>query len=113
MPGEEEMQMTDRNLEDRLRALIEKYALKIENADWLEQARIREDFRIDGDDAHEFLEEYSAEFGVDVSGMKFENYFFRETDYSFFGIFSLFRRQPSRSLRVIDLINGAERKILN
>lgn len=39
------------------------------------RTRIGEDLKIIGDDAAEFLEEFSSAFGVDLSSMKFEDYF--------------------------------------
>ena len=39
------------------------------------ETRIGEDLRIVGDDAHELLAEFSTEFAIDMSSIKFEDYF--------------------------------------
>jgi hypothetical protein len=44
------------------------------------QSRLLQDFSIAGDDALEVLEILRGEFGVDLSGLRFESYFPGESD---------------------------------
>lgn len=71
------------------------------------------DLRIDGDDAGEFMQAFSNQFGVDISEFNFSRYFGSEAGFN--PVVSLFRSMLGRAYRftpitLADLANAAEIK---
>lgn len=67
---------------------------------------IENDLGITGDDAIDFIEEFSEEFNVDIQLFEYEKYFKPEGN----SIFSLFNNTPSKQydLKIVDLINAVK-----
>jgi Protein of unknown function (DUF1493) len=79
----------------------------------LQESRINFDFKIDGDDADDFMQAYSKEFNVDLSEFDFEKYFNTEGTDPIIGFFIwLFRsnRTPKSALYVKDLLLAVDTK---
>lgn len=98
------------DLETRVIALL-KSALRVsEPID--SNSELSRDFKIDGDDATEFLDLYAKEFDVDMSTFEFDTFFGPEAGPSPITLLLHLLRRRSRKIpiRVGDLILAAERK---
>lgn len=75
-----------------------------------EETEIENDLGITGDDAVEFLEEFSQKFKVDTSGFDFESYFMTE-GINLSSIFKLFssKKKKRKRLTLKDLQQAVER----
>lgn len=65
---------SDSHLSDTIVDLIAKHTL-LSPCEISLSSRLGEDFRLVGDDAEEFLKEFSKEFNIDLSRMDFNEYF--------------------------------------
>ena len=65
--------------------------------------RLSEDLGMDGDDAAEFLQEYSKKFNVDLSAMNFEEYFAGEGINPVYVLTYLFGKKKYKSVTLGDL----------
>lgn len=69
---------------------------------------------IDGDDAVEFLEEFSQTFNIDMSDFKFERYFLPESKCNWFYtlFFAIFNREKLtfQPLTIKDLVEAVEKR---
>ena len=78
------------------------------------ETRLLHDLGIDGDDAIEFLEQYSEKFHVDISNMNFDSYFGPEAGFNpiYYLLNKLFCKEKLKkiSLTIDDLIKAAEKK---
>lgn len=70
------------------------------------------DLGVDGDDAREFINSYSREFGVSLNEFEFDSYFGPEQSSSVMRIFlSIFKREKLndvKNLKVRDLVDAAK-----
>ena len=64
----------DEVLLDRVKAFVARQ-LSVRSDKLTLATRIREDIGCDGDDGEEFLLAFSKEFGVDLAGLRIEQYF--------------------------------------
>jgi len=72
-------------------------------------ARLREDLRLDGDDADEFLQAFSHEFKVDLSRLKFTDHFAVESGINPLTLLlHVVFEKRKKSIRVSDLVVAAE-----
>jgi len=66
--------------------------------------KLRKDFGIDGDDALEFLQEFSTTFNVDISMIDFHDVFNEEGSWNpFSAVTDFFSNTKKRDLTVVDL----------
>lgn len=81
-----------------------------------DNASLFHDLGVDGDDAQEFMVEYSRKFDVDIDGINFEQYFGDESSgnpLSFLTeLFTKSSYKDLKRLEVMDLIKAVESKKL-
>jgi acyl carrier protein len=100
-----------KNTTEELKPFLETFCSK-KLAQISEDLRITEDLGIDGDDAQELMDSYSAHFGVDLSCFEFRDYFFDE-GFSPSGLKGFFSSTcQCKSLLVKDLEQGIIEGIL-
>lgn len=94
---------------DDIEAFIKKTTGK-SCAHFDENTELEKDLRIWGDDAYEFLEEFSRVFDVDISNFAFSEYFREEGDSTLVIFLNFLTRQRVRrkSLQIKHLIKAAE-----
>ncbi len=79
--------MSDNILSEPLKQLLLKHILA-DYSELVSTCIVSNDLGLNGDDAVEFLEAYSAEFQVDLSRFEFSEFFYEEHDV----VFRFFRR---------------------
>jgi hypothetical protein len=98
----------DRLLFDRIRAVLSHTAHYPETSVSLD-TDIARDVGIWGDDAYHFMEAFMAEFGVDMTGFRFADYF--EGEGMARSLFlSLLGMQPKRRALSVAMLLGAARR---
>lgn len=105
-----EMQTKNQD-KDKLFELISIYLNKKTNL--TEDSDIQYDLGIYGDEAVDLLNEYSKEFGVDISNFDFNRYFHPEGGVFFPKLSKKFSRKKNKlsSISVKDLLDGISKKV--
>jgi hypothetical protein len=93
----------------RVLALVSKHRGAEQSKSASLASTLRDDLRMDGDDAIEFFEEFAAEFDVDLSAFVFDKYFGPEGGFLPAELLSLARkRTPKEPITIARLVAAAE-----
>jgi len=102
--------MTKKYLNKQLLALIEEYSTA--DIEITSSTEIYKDLKIFGDDADEFIQQYSEKFNVNLSNFEIGKYFPDEGNPTLFNLISFIFKKPIRtkyeSITVNDLSIGIE-----
>jgi len=66
--------MADDDIYARIKGMVVDHT-RVKEAVLTPRSRLLQDLGMDGDDAEEFLTAYAAEFGVDMTGFRFDDHF--------------------------------------
>lgn len=80
-----------------------------------ENTELEKDLRIWGDDAYEFLQEFSKVFDVDISNFTFSDYFREEGDFTLTIFLNFLTRQKvhRKALQIKHLLKAVETQVLD
>ncbi len=67
------------------------------------ETRLEQDLGITGDEAYEFIDAFSKQFGIDVTNFRFDNYFELEGDWILPAFVSFFRGKKKEEKMVLTL----------
>ena len=99
----------DTSLQEKLKALIFKYTYKKHIT--LETS-INKNLCIEGDDAIDFLNEFSSLFQVDITDFPFDKYFYNEGELSMIWFYKWFRGNSKSVLSFCQLMESIDKKRL-
>jgi hypothetical protein len=85
-----------------------KYRKKIKS-----ESELEIDLKITGDDAFEFIENFSKKFKVDISRFPIEKYFASESSIDIYLLLFLKRKSKRKLIKIKDLVNAVEIGELN
>lgn len=71
-----------------------------------QETQLEKDLKITGDDASEFMEDFSMKFNVDISNLNLDEYFASEGTFSLYKLIFSGRKTGKKTMTIGDLVRG-------